>query len=407
MRILFVADGRSPIALNWIAYFTYTGTAGDYEVHLASTYACQPALNLASLSFVPVAFSAAAAGAQDRIGIGDGKSGLRSVLRRAGTTGLRTALRQWLGPFTLPQAARKLQAIVREVQPDIIHAMRIPFEGMLSALALDNTDQPLLVSVWGNDFTLHATANPWMGHYTRRTLRRASALHTDCQRDLRLAREWGFDGTKPSLVLPGNGGIRMNVFYPSDEAHRPGPDPEGSFQVINPRGFRAYVRNDVFFRAIPRVLEREERVRFLCPAMQQEARAQRWVAQLGLQASVELLPKLSRLQMAALFRESLIAVSPSTHDGTPNTLLEAMASGCFPIAGDIESLREWITPGVNGLLVDPGDAHALAQAILSALQDPEMRQRASQSNRQLIRERAEYHQVMRQAAQFYHQIAGT
>ena len=37
----------------------------------------------------------------------------------------------------------------------------------------------------------------------------------------------------------------------------------------------------------------------------------------------------------------------------PEAILEAMALGCFPIAGDIESVREWITPGVNGILVDP------------------------------------------------------
>ena len=56
MRILFVADGRSPIALNWIRYFV---DCGD-EVHLASTFPCRPELALASLSIVPVAFSQSA-----------------------------------------------------------------------------------------------------------------------------------------------------------------------------------------------------------------------------------------------------------------------------------------------------------------------------------------------------------
>ena len=49
--------------------------------------------------------------------------------------------------------------------------------------------------------------------------------------------------------------------------------------------------------------------------------------------------------MAAVFQGARVAVSPSTHDGTPNTLLEAMSCGSFPVAGDIESLREWIEPG--------------------------------------------------------------
>lgn len=44
--------------------------------------------------------------------------------------------------------------------------------------------------------------------------------------------------------------------------------------------------------------------------------------------------------MAYLFRLADVTVSLSEDDGTPNTLLEAVACGCFPIAGDIESVRE-------------------------------------------------------------------
>jgi glycosyltransferase involved in cell wall biosynthesis len=105
--------------------------------------------------------------------------------------------------------------------------------------------------------------------------------------------------------------------------------------------------------------------------------------------------------MADLFRQAQVVVSPSTHDGTPNTLLEAMACGCFPVVGDIESLREWITPGKNGFLVDPADPQGLAEAILIGLQNPELRAQAHKQNARLIAERAEYHEVMRQAAEFY------
>jgi glycosyltransferase involved in cell wall biosynthesis len=100
--------------------------------------------------------------------------------------------------------------------------------------------------------------------------------------------------------------------------------------------------------------------------------------------------------MAELFRSSQVVVSPSTHDGTPNTLLESMACGCFPIAGDIESLREWITPGLNGLLVDLVESRALSEATLIALRSPELRAQAAQHNWQLVLERAEYRKVMRE-----------
>ena len=391
MKILFVADGRSPIALNWIAFFVDQG----HEVHLVSTFPCEPALQFASLNCMPVAFSQMKG--KGTRGKGAGELGGGVLLEVLGVRA-RTAVRQAFGVLTVPRAARQLQSIVAEIQPDLVHAMRIPYEGMLAAQALrEFPELPLLVSVWGNDFTLHAASNPWMGSATRRTLARTNALHVDCQRDLRLAHRWGYHKGKPAIVLPGNGGVQIDIFYP--------PEGERSAEtVINPRGFRAYVRNDTFFQAIPMVLARRPGVKFICPAMEGEPRARRWINELGIAGAVELLPTLPRSQMADLFRRASVAVSPSTHDGTPNTLLEAMACGCFPIAGDLESLREWITPGVNGLLVDPGDPCALADAILTALEQPELRRQAVSQNLNLIAERAEHAKVMAEVQRFYRSI---
>jgi len=171
--------------------------------------------------------------------------------------------------------------------------------------------------------------------------------------------------------------------------------------IINPRGFRAYVRNDVFFQAIPLVLARRPEAHFVCPAMAGEPAAHHWLRALQIEHAVDLLPKVSRPAMAELFQTAQITVSPTHHDGTPNTLLEAMACGSFPIAGDIESLREWITPGENGLLVDPADPQALATAILAALDDPALRQKAAARNREMITGRAAHSTVMEQAEKFY------
>jgi len=392
MRILFVADGRSPIALNWIAYFT----SRHHEVHLASTYACQPDLKLQSMQVIPVAFSGMKKPALPR---GRKQAGVWS----AGLVSARTRLRHWLGPITLAGASRQILAYIQQVQPEVIQAMRIPYEGMLAAAAKEqaSTNFPrLLVSIWGNDFTLHAPSTPWMRSLTRKTMRQTDAVHADCQRDIRLAQAWDFDPTKPKLVLPGAGGIQLELFHPPlEESQRV------TSLVVNPRGFRAYVRNDTFFQAIPLVLEQVPQARFACPTMQGEAQAQAWIEAYKIQPAVELLPRLTRAQMADLFRQAQVVVSASTHDGTPNTLLEAMACGCFPVAGDLESLREWIEPGRNGLLVDPADARALADAIIEGLRQPDLRRSAQEINLGLVQERAEYFQVMQQAEAFLSQLA--
>ncbi len=381
MRILFVADGRSPIALQWMEYFVKSG----HEVHLASTFSCEPSLKSASLHFVPVAFSATA----------QSKPSPRSRASSTLPTSLRTQLRNWLGPATVKRAAAQLSAIMEDVQPELVHAMRIPYEGMLAAAA--DPKAPLLISVWGNDFTLHARSNPFMATVTRKAMQRADALHTDTQRDQRLAQEWRFAASQPSIVLPGNGGVYRDIF-------KPGANKSRTRQVINPRGMRAYVRNDVFFKSIPIVLADLPDVHFICPDMNDEPEAQRWVSNLKISDSVTLTAKLKAKDLAAAFQSAQVMVSPSTHDGTPNSLLEAMACGCFPVAGDLESIREWITNGENGLLVDSNDPRALASAIIRALQDDELRTRAAKINAELVAQRADYAQGMPRAEQFYAQI---
>jgi glycosyltransferase involved in cell wall biosynthesis len=397
MKLLFIADGRSPIALNWVAYFVQAG----YEVHWVSTYPCQIDLPLASLTIIPAAFGEMAGDMGEPRQARKSRLLRRSLLRRIVPVKVRTTLRQWLGPFTLPGAARRLRAVISSLQPDLIHAMRIPYEGMLVTQALsgqlDFKPPPVLISVWGNDFTLHAHANPWMRRLTRRVLQRADGLHTDCQRDQHLAIEWGFTSGKPTLVLPGNGGIHLEIFHPAGHS----AEELERFTINNPRGFRSYVCNQAFFRAIPSILARFPQARFLCPSMAGEAQAERWVAELGIASSVSLLPRQTLTQMADLFRQSQVVVSPTTHDGTPNTLLEAMACGCFPVAGDIESLREWITPGVNGLLTTPDEAQALAGAIVLALENPALRASAAVYNQRLVAERAEYEHCMRRVQDFY------
>jgi glycosyltransferase involved in cell wall biosynthesis len=337
---------------------------------------------LNGLEIVPVAFS------------GFKKESQRPGTAPARTLGLRTAIRQWFGPLTIRRAAERLRGFIERTKPDLVHAMRIPYEGMLAADAY--TGIPLVVSTWGNDFTLHAPSTRLMSHYTRWTMQVADALHADCQRDVRLAKEWGFGEEKPVLVAPGNGGVRTDIFYPP-------ANPVEKPVIINPRGFRPYVCNDAFFKAIPLVLQKQPNARFVFALMANQPQALQWVEELKIGHAVELLHPRNHSQMADVFRRSQIVASPSIHDGTPNSLLEGMACGCFPVAGDLESIREWITPNENGSLFDPTDANSIASSIVSAIENKNLRERAAGLNQSIISARAEYQHNMRRAEEFYKQ----
>lgn len=405
MRLLFVADGRSPITLSWLRHWIERGD----EIHLVSTFPCDPPLGLASFHVLAVAFGS----------LGGGQAVNTSPTPKQGLVGrfrgrLRP-LRYSLGPLSLLAYRKRFRALAAAINPDLIHALRIPFEGMLASFA--PREAPLVVSIWGNDITLHAHGSLLMKWLTRRTLRRAQGLMADARRDIRLGREWGFSPVglaqhllgrqeKPTLVVPGAGGVRLDEIQRATAEARSLPDlPADAPLIVNPRGARpGSLRNDTFFRAIPLVIQKIPTACFICPPLAGDPEAMRWVTSLGIQASVYLWPRLSQPQLWALFQLAQVFVSPSAHDGTPNSLLEAMACGCFPITGDIESMREWINPGVNGFLVNPADPQALAEAILAALEDPVLRARAAKQNARIIAARADYPRCMEQVEEFYENL---
>ncbi|MFT4171206.1 MAG: glycosyltransferase family 4 protein [Rhodocyclaceae bacterium] len=89
-----------------------------------------------------------------------------------------------------------------------------------------------------------------------------------------------------------------------------------------------------------------------------------------------------RSDVLALQQGCDVAVLASTQgEGMPRALLEAAACGKPMVATDVPGIRDLVVDGVNGLLVPPGQPHALAQAIAALLQDPERARRLGQAAR--------------------------
>lgn len=107
------------------------------------------------------------------------------------------------------------------------------------------------------------------------------------------------------------------------------------------------------------------------------------VASLDLQAHIRLVgpqPQekvLLAYQQAALFTLPCVIAADGNRDGLPTVLLEAMACGLPVISTKVTGVPEIIDHGVNGLLVEPGNAVALAEAITGLLHDPSQQQRMS------------------------------
>ena len=89
----------------------------------------------------------------------------------------------------------------------------------------------------------------------------------------------------------------------------------------------------------------------------------------------------ARLDIAELLAASHIACLPSYREGLPKSLIEAASVGRAIVATDVPGCREVVTHLINGLLVPPRDSEALAAALLVLINDPELRSKMGRENR--------------------------
>jgi glycosyltransferase involved in cell wall biosynthesis len=86
-----------------------------------------------------------------------------------------------------------------------------------------------------------------------------------------------------------------------------------------------------------------------------------------------------------LMRGAECFAMPSLSDGMPMALLEAMAYGMAIVASRAGGIPELVEDGVTGILVEPGDADALADALARLAADPELRDRLAAAARERAR----------------------
>lgn len=92
--------------------------------------------------------------------------------------------------------------------------------------------------------------------------------------------------------------------------------------------------------------------------------------ELGVADRVHFAGRLDRDAMAALLRSATLALNPSLVDNTPNSVLEALASGVPVVSTDVGGVPFIVTHGVDAWLVPPRAPQAMAAAIVALLDDP-------------------------------------
>jgi glycosyltransferase involved in cell wall biosynthesis len=202
-------------------------------------------------------------------------------------------------------------------------------------------------------------------------------------------------GVKKAIVVPEL--IDLEAWRSLFRVNAAAPDPR-KFTVFSICRFYPRKRLDVLLQAAAllrgRIPELAIRIAGNGPELK---RLEQICSELGLEGTVRWLGDVSMNELASEYSRADIFSLPSVQEGFGIVFLEAMAAGKPIVAARAAAVPEVVR---NGLLVEPGNAEALADAILRLYRDPDLRATLGKAGSQHVEEFA----MLRVARQFLREV---
>lgn len=394
MRILFVAFGSSSHTARWISQLS--GEKWDLHLFPVDEYYLYPGLRDVTVhTLFPVNSKELAPSVR--------QSNLRWPFQR-GRLRLGRVLQRLPGePMSAPA---RLARLIRKLKPDIVHSMEMQHGAYLTLAArerLNGSFPPWMYSSWGSDVYYFGKQPEHEGRI-RSVLSACDYLMGDSQRDLDLAREFGFKGQTIG-VFPGAGGFEIDKMQ---EFRQPGPVSARRIIAVKGRQDHLGGRALVALQAIHMCAEAlgdYEIVVYMPQGDSIVTHAAQYISFVtGL--NIRVLPEHRPYEeILTMMGSARIAIGIGMTDGTPHSMLEAMVMGAFPIQSNTADTRGVIEDGENGLLVPPEDAGAIAEAIRRAVSDDNLVDQAGEINTKLTRERIDERVIKPRVIAAYQMVA--
>jgi glycosyltransferase involved in cell wall biosynthesis len=137
-----------------------------------------------------------------------------------------------------------------------------------------------------------------------------------------------------------------------------------------------------------------------------EPEIKRMAEEMGLQEAVRFPGVLGPDEKIAEFSKANIYLNTNHIDNMPVSVIEACAMGLPVVATSVGGIPDMIENGHNGLLVPDGDAAAMAEAVISLIEDPELAEKLSQNGR-LLAERSSWENVRPDWEKLFDEIMNT
>lgn len=276
---------------------------------------------------------------------------------------------KWRYLFVIPQVRR----LVHSVNPDLLIAYRVQSYGFLASFAgfhplvLAAQDEKIVTPPdsrllrWCCKFAIRH--GDWFNAWGPHMADHLCAL-----------------GARRDSIAVRPRGVNVEVFFPPDRK-KPWERQTNRPTICTTRGLYPEYRHDLLLESMALVVrDIPDALLTIVGRGPSEASIRAQIAQSGLEKNVRLCGYVEHAGVAPLLRESHVYVSVIPTEGVSSSLLEAMATGSFPIVTDLEANRLWVTEGKNGFLAPPYDVAGLAKRLKTALKDTALREKAARYN---------------------------
>lgn len=294
--------------------------------------------------------------------------------------------------------------IIKRICPDLLHLHTLYFP---SRWAVFSRHKPLVIMPWNGDIIWKANDSIFHKLVIRHALRKASAIlynsremHKLCKNIAGESKEYrNRVGVSLSMFKPGIciGDLRQRLNICAHDK-----------VILSTRSLGGFYNIKVVLKAAATVVEKYGNVKLvLCWHSGEEnqvSELRRRAEQLGIKRNVVFYGHISYEEMPMLYNLADVAISLSSKDSCPMSMLEAMACGTPIVMGDLPQIREWIKNDKNGYIVPCIDEKAAAAAIMRILSNEQIAGSFIKNNIKLVNENADFDKNMKNIEDLYYRL---
>lgn len=290
------------------------------------------------------------------------------------------------------------EKLIKDIEPDVVQS----FVMYMSCVPILNVMQKYsnikwIYSAWGNDLFFYQNEKKYL-EGIQKTLPHIDYLFTDCERDYHIAKRHGFNGGFLS-AFPGGGGYPISDYESFNTSFK-------KRKMILIKGYEhKFGRCNLVLDAICKL--KAHLVNFDIVVFSENELVRNHIKKKGLDSwrNFKYTGALPHIELLKLMGQAYIYIGNSISDGMPNTLLEALIMGAYPIQSNPGgATAEIIKDGENGTLIfNSEDVNEVEEKINNAINNPSLIENAFAINRKL-REKLDYLTIKKGVLEKYSDI---